>query len=190
MTPLPQCRLTHALAAHEPMPLCARNACPPSRLPKRHRGPRAHLATRDSSHSWFRAQAQARRAVCCRRALAASDAVSGIKEVDVRQAADLGTPARIIGNASLLHILALSLQTSGAEEALRLLGPLSRIVPGSRAEVLRTIVELAEVFAWMNPVVIVGTKLCMCLIIRTFCILFDFRLYFNAGFLKGSPPSG
>ena len=99
MTPLPQCRPTGALAAHKPMPLRARNACPPSRLPKRHRRPSAHLATDDSSRAWFCAQAHARRAVRCRRALAGSDAVSSIKVVDVGQAADLGTPARIIGSA-------------------------------------------------------------------------------------------
>ena len=43
-------------------------------------------------------------------------------EVDVGQVADLDTPARIIGNASLLHRLALSVRTFDAEEALRLLG--------------------------------------------------------------------
>jgi hypothetical protein len=83
-----------------------------------------------------------------------SDAVFGIKEVDVGQAADLGTPARIIGNASLF------VRTFGAEEALQLLGLLSRVVPGLGA----------EFFALMNPVVIVGTKSCMRLVIRAFCI--------------------
>ena len=72
------------------MPLRARNACPPSRLPKCHRRPSARLATGDIGRAWFCAQAHARRAVRCRRALAGSDAVSSIKE------ADLGTPARII----------------------------------------------------------------------------------------------
>jgi hypothetical protein len=96
MTPLPQCRLTRALTTHKPMPLRARNACPPSRLPKRHRRPSAHLATGDIGRAWFRAQAHARRAVRCRRALAGSDAMSSIKEADAGQAADLGTPARII----------------------------------------------------------------------------------------------
>jgi hypothetical protein len=83
--------------------------------------------------------------------LAGSDAVSNIKEVDVGQAADLGTPARIIGNASLLHRLALSVRTFDAEEVLRLLDLLSRVVPGSGAGVLRVIVEFAEVFAQMDP---------------------------------------
>jgi hypothetical protein len=50
----------------------------------------------------------------------ASDSVSNIKEVDVGQATDLGTPARIIGKASLLHRLALLVRTFDAEEALRL----------------------------------------------------------------------
>ena len=62
--------------------------------------------------------------------------------------------------ASLLHRLALSVRTFGAEDALQLLGLLSRVVPGLEV----------EVFAWINPVVIVGTKLCMRLIIRAFSI--------------------
>ena len=104
----------------------------------------------------------------------------------------LGTPARIIGNASLLHRLALSVCTFGAEEALRSLGLLSRVVPGLGAEVLRAFVEFVEVFARMGPVVIVGTKSCMPLIIRAFCILSRLlmSLYFNAGVFEGSPPSG
>jgi hypothetical protein len=86
--------------------------------------------------------------------------VFGIKEVDVWQAEDLGAPARITGNAPLLHKLALSVRTFGAEEALQLLELLSRVVPGLGA----------EVFGWMNPVVVVGTKSCMRLpvIIRAF----------------------
>ena len=51
---------------------------------------------------------------------------------------------------------------------------LSRVVPGSGSEVLRAIVELAEVFARMNPVVVVGTESCMRLIIRVFCIFVPF----------------
>ena len=44
----------------------------------------------------------------------------------------------------------------------------------------------------MNPVVIVGTKLCMRLIIRVFCIVVPLlmNLYFDAGVPEGSPPSG
>ena len=87
-----------------------------------------------------------------------------IKQVDVGQTADLGTPAWIIGNASLLHRFALSVCTFGAEDALQLLGLLSRVVPGLGA----------EVFAWMNPVVIVGTESCMRLIIRAFSIFVPF----------------
>ena len=63
-----------------------------------------------------------------------SDATFSIKEVDVGQAADLGTPAWTVGNASLLHRLALSVRTFGAEDALQLLGLLSRVVPGLGVE--------------------------------------------------------
>ena len=86
------------------MPLCASNARPPSRLPKRNRcPPSAHPATGDSSRARFRVQAHARRAVRCRRTLAGSDAVFSIKEVEVGQAADLGMPERVISNVSLLQ---------------------------------------------------------------------------------------
>jgi delta(3,5)-delta(2,4)-dienoyl-CoA isomerase len=93
---------------------------------------------------------------------AASDATFSIKEVDVGLAADLGTLARgpkLVGNASLWHELALSARTFGAEEAMGSLGLVSRVVPGSRAEVVRAaIVEFAEVVARKSPVAVVGTK--------------------------------
>ena len=93
---------------------------------------------------------------------AASDAVFSIKEVDVGLAADIGTLARVpklVGNASLLNELALSARTFSAEEAQRSLGLVSRVVPGSRAEVVRAaIVEFAEVVARKSPVAVVGTK--------------------------------
>ena len=49
---------------------------------------------------------------------------------------------------------------SGAEEAMRSLGLVSRVVPGSRAEeVLRvTIVDNPEVIGWTSPVTVVGAK--------------------------------
>jgi delta(3,5)-delta(2,4)-dienoyl-CoA isomerase len=93
---------------------------------------------------------------------AASDAAFSIREVDVGLAADTGTLARmpkLAANASLVHELALSARTFGAEEALRSLGFVSRVVPGSRAEVVRAaIVEFAEVVARKSPVAVVGTK--------------------------------
>ncbi|KAF8502688.1 ClpP/crotonase [Russula emetica] len=93
---------------------------------------------------------------------AASDVAFSIKEVDVGLAADTGTLARmpkLAANASLVHELALSARTFGAEEALRSLGFVSRVVPGSRPEVVRAaIVEFAEVVARKSPVAVVGTK--------------------------------
>ena len=76
MTPLLQCQPTRAPAAHGPMSLCASNARPPSWLSKRNRRPHQRASrTGDSSRARLRVQAHARRAVRCRRALAASDAV-------------------------------------------------------------------------------------------------------------------
>ena len=93
---------------------------------------------------------------------ASDDATFCIKEVDVGLAADTGTLARmpkLAANASLVRELALSARTFGAEEALRSLGFVSRVVPGSRAEVVRAaIVEFAEVVARKSPVAVVGTK--------------------------------
>jgi delta(3,5)-delta(2,4)-dienoyl-CoA isomerase len=93
---------------------------------------------------------------------AASDAAFSIKEVDVGLAADTGTLARVpklVGNASLLGELALSARTFGAEEARSSLGFVSRVVQGSREEVVRAaIVEFAEVVARKSPVAVVGTK--------------------------------
>ena len=77
-------------------------------------------------------------------------------------AADTGTLARmpkLAANASLVRELALSARTFSAEEALRSLGVVSRVVPGSRAEVAcAAIVEFAEVVARKSPVAVVGTK--------------------------------
>ena len=71
-------------------------------------------------------------------------------------------------------------------EVLRLLGFLSRVVPGLGAEVLRAFVEFVEDFARMRPVVIVGTKSCMRLIIRAFYIFVPSvdELIFQRRFLK------
>lgn len=91
---------------------------------------------------------------------AAADAAFSIKEVDVGLAADIGTLARVprlVGNASLLHELALSGRTFGADEA-RALGLVSRVVRGSRAEVVRAALEFAAEVAGKSPVAVVGTK--------------------------------
>jgi Delta3,5-Delta2,4-dienoyl-CoA isomerase len=91
---------------------------------------------------------------------AATDAAFSIREVDAGLAADLGTLARVpklVGNMSLLHELALSGRTFGAEEAVRL-GLVSRVVEGSRGEVVRAAVGFAEVVARKSPVAVVGVK--------------------------------
>ena len=92
--------------------------------------------------------------------LAAADAAFSIKEVDVGIAADIGTLARLprlVGNASLLHELALTGRVFGAHDAHRL-GLVSRVVPGSRDEVVRAALELAREIARKSPVAVVGVK--------------------------------
>ncbi|KAF8266382.1 ClpP/crotonase [Lactarius quietus] len=92
--------------------------------------------------------------------LAAADAAFSIKEVDVGLAADIGTLARLprlVGNASLLYELALTGRTFGAQDALRL-GLVSRVVNGSRGDVVRAALELAGKIAGKSPVAVVGVK--------------------------------
>ncbi len=94
---------------------------------------------------------------------AASDATFSIKEVDVGLAADIGTlargPGRAFGaNASLLFELALSGRTFGADEARAALGLVSRVVPGSRAQVVRAALEFAREVARKSPVAVAGVK--------------------------------
>ncbi|KAH9960036.1 ClpP/crotonase [Lactifluus volemus] len=91
---------------------------------------------------------------------AATDASFSIKEVDVGLAADLGTLARmpkLIGNTSLLYELALEGRTFGADEASRL-GIVSRVVDGSREEVVSAAIAFAKVVAGKSPVAVVGVK--------------------------------
>ena len=94
---------------------------------------------------------------------AASDATFSIKEVDVGLAADIGTlargPGRAFGaNASLLFELALSGRTFGADEARAALGLVSRVVPGSRAQVVGAALEFAQEVARKSPVAVAGVK--------------------------------
>ncbi|KAI9431424.1 ClpP/crotonase, partial [Lactarius indigo] len=92
--------------------------------------------------------------------LAAADAAFSIKEVDVGLAPDIGTLARLprlVGNLSLLHELALTGRVFGAQDALGL-GLVSRVVPGSRDEVVRAALELAREIARKSPVAVVGVK--------------------------------
>jgi hypothetical protein len=69
----------------------------------------------------------------------------------------------------------------GAEEAMRSLGLVSRVVPGSRAEILRvTIVDNAEVIERTSPVTVVNGSSPMRSIIRACC--FVLRLLMNLFF--------
>ncbi|KAH9021652.1 ClpP/crotonase-like domain-containing protein [Lactarius deliciosus] len=91
---------------------------------------------------------------------AAADAAFSIKEVDVGLAPDLGTLARLprlVGNVSLLHELALTGRVFGAQDALRL-GLVSRVVRGSRDDVVSAALELAREIARKSPVAVVGVK--------------------------------
>ncbi|KAL1728073.1 ClpP/crotonase-like domain-containing protein [Schizophyllum commune] len=91
---------------------------------------------------------------------AAADASFSIKEVDIGLAADIGTLAylpKITGNQSLARELALSGRTFSAQEAQQL-GFVSRIVPGSRAEVITAALDLAKGIAAKPPIAVAGTK--------------------------------
>jgi Enoyl-CoA hydratase/isomerase len=91
---------------------------------------------------------------------AATDVSFCIKEVDAGLAADLGTLARVpklIGNTSLLYELALEGRTFGAEEASRL-GLVSRVVDGSREQVVSAAIAFAKVVAAKSPVAVRGVK--------------------------------
>ncbi|TRM70369.1 ClpP/crotonase-like domain-containing protein [Schizophyllum amplum] len=91
---------------------------------------------------------------------AAADASFSIKEVDVGLAADIGTLAylpKITGNQSLARELAYSTRPFSAQEALQL-GLVSRVVPGSRAEVISAALDLAKTIVEKSPVAVSGTK--------------------------------
>ena len=92
--------------------------------------------------------------------LAATDTSFSIKEVDVGLAPDIGTLARLprlVGNTSLLYELALTGRVFGAAEALGL-GLVSRVVAGSRADVVKEAMDLAREIARKSPVAVVGVK--------------------------------
>ncbi|KAJ6556010.1 Delta2-dienoyl-CoA-isomerase [Mycena capillaripes] len=99
-------------------------------------------------------------AAACDVRYAAENAQFSIKEVDIGLAADVGTLAylpKIIGNASLMRELAYSTAMFSADDAQRL-GFVSRLIPGSRAEVVGAALKLAEVIAGKSPVAVSGTK--------------------------------
>ncbi|EPS95693.1 hypothetical protein FOMPIDRAFT_1131961 [Fomitopsis schrenkii] len=90
----------------------------------------------------------------------ASNAVFSIKEVDVGLAADIGTLARlpkVVGNHSLLHELAYTARNFSAAEAEKL-GLVSRVVQGSRDEVLAAALQTAQLIAEKSPIAVLGSK--------------------------------
>jgi delta(3,5)-delta(2,4)-dienoyl-CoA isomerase len=90
----------------------------------------------------------------------ASDSSFSIKEVDIGLAADIGTLARgpkATGSSSLFAEVALSARPFTAAEALRL-GFASRVVEGSRDEVVSEALGLASLIASKSPVAVAGTK--------------------------------
>ncbi|KAF9025337.1 Delta2-dienoyl-CoA-isomerase [Hymenopellis radicata] len=91
---------------------------------------------------------------------AASSAVFTIKEVDAGLAADIGTLAylpKITGNLSMVRELAYTSRIFTAPDAQKL-GLLSKVVQGSRNEVVDAALELAKVIASKSPIAVVGTK--------------------------------
>jgi len=91
---------------------------------------------------------------------AASDATFSIKEVDVGLAADIGTLAhlpKITSNNSLARELAYTARRFSAAEAEKL-GLVSKVVDGSRKDVVKAALELAKFIATKGPVAIAGTK--------------------------------
>ncbi|TCD62526.1 hypothetical protein EIP91_006776 [Steccherinum ochraceum] len=91
---------------------------------------------------------------------AASDSVFSIKEVDVGLAADIGTLARLpklAGNQSLVHELAYTSRNFGVAEAEKM-GLLSRVIEGSREEVVKAALETAKLIATKSPIAVLGTK--------------------------------
>ena len=83
-----------------------------------------------------------------------------MQEVDVGLAADIGTLARLTklaGNQSLVHELAYSARSFGAAEAEKM-GLVSKVVQGSRAEVVKAALDTAKVIASKSPIAVLGTK--------------------------------
>ncbi|THH11318.1 hypothetical protein EW145_g744 [Phellinidium pouzarii] len=99
-------------------------------------------------------------ACACDARYVASDAMFSIKEVDIALAADIGTLARIskiTGNASIVSELALTARPFNAKEA-RAFGFVSRVVSGSRTEVVQAALETAQLISQKSPIAITGTK--------------------------------
>ncbi|KAF5346447.1 hypothetical protein D9756_010087 [Leucocoprinus leucothites] len=91
---------------------------------------------------------------------AAENSVFAIKEVDIGLAADIGSLAylpKITGNQSLIRELAYTGRNFSAAEAEKL-GLVSRIIPGSRDEVVQAALELAKTIVKKSPIAVSGTK--------------------------------
>ncbi|KAL7416759.1 ClpP/crotonase [Mrakia frigida] len=89
-----------------------------------------------------------------------SDAKFSIREVVVGLAADIGSLQRVpkvVGNDSLARELALTGRFFDAREAEKM-GLVSRIVTGSRIEVLSDALGMAEEIAKLSPIAVIGTK--------------------------------
>lgn len=80
--------------------------------------------------------------------------------MDAGLAADIGTLARLpklTGNHSLVHELAFTSRNFNATEAEKL-GLVSKVVEGSRTEVLKAALETAKFIATKSPIAVLGTK--------------------------------
>ncbi|KAL0576058.1 hypothetical protein V5O48_005916 [Marasmius crinis-equi] len=97
---------------------------------------------------------------CCDVRYAAEDASFSIKEVDIGIAADIGSLSyvpKVVGNISLAREYAYTGQRFSARDAEKM-GYVSRVVPGSRDEVVSAALQLAKAIAEKSPLAVAGTK--------------------------------
>ncbi|KAJ8082718.1 hypothetical protein PM082_008574 [Marasmius tenuissimus] len=97
---------------------------------------------------------------CCDVRYAAEDASFSIKEVDIGLAADIGSLSfvpKVSGNNSLVREYAFTGERFTAHDAEKL-GYVSRVVPGSRDEVVKAALALAKTIAEKSPLAVAGTK--------------------------------
>ena len=83
-----------------------------------------------------------------------------LQEAQLGLAADIGSLARIpkiAGNQSLVRELALTARDFSAAEGEKL-GLVSRVVPGSRNQVIEEALKVARLIAANSPIAVVGTK--------------------------------
>ncbi|KZS91833.1 ClpP/crotonase [Sistotremastrum niveocremeum HHB9708] len=86
--------------------------------------------------------------------------LTGLQETLLGMAADIGTLARfpkVVGNQSLARELAFTGRNFTAEEALSI-GLVSKIVPGTRDDVIKAALETAKQIAKNSPIAVAGTK--------------------------------